>query len=625
MIAVNYSEIEDQLILPYQLLKIAIFEETKHLFEERPKIIEKWYKEAYQMTEDEIRNQYPPNGMSPSFKALYFFLTEGLYFQKHITKYMIKEAVLRYWETIVTNISSYIYNEFPEEVNLSLNEKTIDQTIEQDYLLTSMDNDYHMIRNIVAKKKEFKERGAGQLAADLIDNKGNFRGMAELRPTQTTHNALKEDQEDLWIRLVDSAYNALDEWTADVFDLITYLWLVSPKNNEGYIEFHSNDALRLRQTLDSEENAKELIIRERDRFNIMKRVVALSSMWVSLSDGKVITQEDKQYDFQDFKRMFDIGALRVAYDKNTGEAQGIYALQIKPTAILTPLINASSQMIGLLHIKVFQYSHQTQKEHKRLLRYIDRQWKMRIRLKSKLTQPFKISTLLKEMDVPIRYNWSDKKDKLENVLDDFKTDGVIKNWEYKESFDESVVGKKGWYKEWINYNIIIYPTDNLLEGYKKHVELPSQAILDQTILEKMHQISPKNISLGTEEERFVSSSKSAMRESASTVEAEVIEKTQKIGNLKNNDQEKAFQIEQQAFDFDLKEIKLSPEAMEQMMNHLNMSIRHAAEEIGIAHTTLSRYLRKEKKRQNNKNDEKMLNWLKEKTLIGVKKSITKLH
>lgn len=94
MITVNYAEIEDQLILPYQLLKIAIFEETKHLFEERPNIIEKWCKEAYQMTEDEIRNQYPPNRMSPSFKALYFFLTEGLYFQKHITKYMIKEPVL---------------------------------------------------------------------------------------------------------------------------------------------------------------------------------------------------------------------------------------------------------------------------------------------------------------------------------------------------------------------------------------------------------------------------------------------------------------------------------------------------------------------------------------------------
>ena len=42
-----------------------------------------------------------------------------------------------------------------------------------------------------------------------------------------------------------------------------------------------------------------------------------------------------------------------------------------------------------------------------------------------------------------------KKDKLENVLDDFKADGVIKDWEYTESFDESLVGKKGWYKNWI--------------------------------------------------------------------------------------------------------------------------------------------------------------------------------
>jgi hypothetical protein len=611
LLTTNYSEIEDQLILPYQLLKISIFEETKHLFEERPKIVKKWCEEAYQMTEDEVRNQYPPNGMSPSFKALYFFLTEGLYFQKKITKYMIRDAVQRYSESIIANISSFLYNEFPEDVNHSLNEKMIDQTMEQDYLYTSMDNDYHMIRKIVAKKEEFKERGVGQLAADLIDNKGNFRGMAELRPTQTDIG-LKEDQEDLWMKLVDSAYNSLDEWTADLFDLITYLWLVSPKNNEGYIEFHSNDALRLRQTPYSEENAKEVVIRERDRFNIMKRVAALSSMWVSLSEGKVVTQKDKQYDFQDFKRMFDIGAIRVAYDKNSGEAQGIYALQIKPTAILTPLIHASSQMIGLLHIKVFQYSHQTQKEHKRLLRYIDRQWKMRIRLKSKLTKPFKISTLLKEMDIPIRYNWSEKKDKLENVLDDFKTDIIIKDWEYTEYFDESLVGKKGWYKDWVNYSIIIYPTDNLIEGYKENLELSSQAMLDQGIFEKKSPV-PENNLLKTEEERFSTGLASAMKESATAIDTEIIEQVSYKRFLDKNEQTKTFEFEQQAFDLDEKEeIILSPEVMHEMLNRLNMSIRKAAEEIGISHTTLSRYIRKENKRQNKNNDKKMSNWLKDK-------------
>jgi transcriptional regulator with XRE-family HTH domain len=51
-----------------------------------------------------------------------------------------------------------------------------------------------------------------------------------------------------------------------------------------------------------------------------------------------------------------------------------------------------------------------------------------------------------------------------------------------------------------------------------------------------------------------------------------------------------------------------------MMDAQNMSTRQTAEEIGITHTTLSRYLRKENKRQNKNNDEKMLYWLKEKTI-----------
>lgn len=73
---------------------------------------------------------------------------------------------------------------------------------------------------------------------------------------------------------------------------------------------------------------------------------------------------------------------------------------------------------------------------------------------------------------------------------------------------------------------------------------------------------------------------------------------------------------QQSFNFGMDmEISLSPETMIETMDSLNMSIRKTAEEIGIAHTTLSRYLRRENKRQNNKNDEKMLGWLKEKKKI----------
>ena len=586
MRTISYSEIEDQFILSYPFLKIVIFEETKHLFEERPNIVNKWYKEAYEMTEDEFKNHYPPNEMSQSFKVLYIFFTEELYHYSPITKLMIKEGVQRYSEIIYTTVSDFIYNDLPEEVHHSLNEKTINETLQQDYIFTSMDNDYNMIRNIVAKKSRFKKTYTGDLAADLIDTKGKFRGMAELRPKHNTHITLKKDQEDLWMKLVDSTYNALDEWTADLFDLITYLWLTSEKNEEGYIEFHSNDALRLKQLQDPKDE-EGLVIRERDRFNIMKRVVTLLSMWVSLSEGELNTEEDKEYDIQDFKRMFDIGTLRVAYDKKTGEAKGIYAVQLKPASILTPLINASSQMIGLLHIKVFQYSHKTQKEHKRLLRYLDRQWKMRIRLKSKMTQPFKISTLLKEMDIAIRYNWSQKKDKLENVLDDFKADGVIKDWEYTESFDESLVGQRNWHKIWYSHSIIIYPTDIVItenqKGFSSYIKQDHKKLIEHVNHETQDSI--KDSSPKTPE--FLDKKPKPVAEEY---------------------------FEQQSFNFTQNEIVLSPEIMKKTMKVMNMSIRQTAQEIGIAHTTLSRYLRNENKRQNNKNDEKMLNWLKGKTL-----------
>lgn len=75
------------------------------------------------------------------------------------------------------------------------------------------------------------------------------------------------------------------------------------------------------------------------------------------------------------------------------------------------------------------------------------------------------------------------------------------------------------------------------------------------------------------------------------------------------------EAQQQAFDFEnMEDMILTPETMKQMMDAQNMSIRQTAEEIVIAHTTLSLYLLKENKRQIKNNDEKMLNWLKEKAI-----------
>ncbi|MED3689800.1 hypothetical protein P4534_13395 [Peribacillus butanolivorans] len=604
----KYENIPDSLILNYELLKISIYEENKALFDDRRYILEKWKQEAYHMTEEEVRKQAPGYTMGLSFRALYSLFTQTLYFEQPISKNMIKKAVNAYKDTIKVILAGHFINEFPtDEIKRSVNEEKIDEALHRDYIYSSMDMDFHLMRDIVTKKKDFKEGETGLLATEIIDNRGKFRGLAELRPHELQTTEITSDQQEMWLELIESTINSLDEMTADLFDLITYLWMVTPKSPDGYIEFHSNDALRLRNLKKRSAHGREIDFREEDRFNIMKRVAALSSIWVSLGDEqvKVVQTQDIQdnelYEFKDFQRMFEIGKMRVAYDKKTGQPKGIYAVQVKPSPILTPYLDGPNQSLGVLDLKVFQYSHFTQREHKRLTRYLNLQWKIRT-LKRTLQQPFKVSTLLKVMDFSPRYNGVQIRDKFENVLDQLKADSVIESWTYSEEIDEERVGKKGWVNNyWSKVNVIILPTEMVVRENQKKLMINSSRLVNEEILERMNLIDQENpYSLS---ENF----ELAQVESAVSNDSGLI--------LGMPSATPSIDI-QQSFNFGMDmEISLSPETMMETMDSLNMSIRKTAEEIGIAHTTLSRYLRKENKRQNNKNDEKMLKWLKEKKKI----------
>jgi hypothetical protein len=600
----EYESIPGHLILNYKLLKVVIYEESKSLFEDRPYILQTWKQDAYHLTEEEIQHETPSNAISPSFRALFFLFTQTICFNQHITKHLIQEAVTKHRDTIKILLAGHFIQEFPEEeVKRSLNEEKISEALNREYIYSSMDIDYHLMRDIVTKKKDFKEGETGHLATQIIDNRGKIRGLAELRPHDTQVAELSSDQQEMWLELIESTLSSLDEMTADLFDLITYLWMVTPKNREGYIEFHSNDALRLRNLKKRSSNGREIDFREEDRFNIMKRVAALSSIWVSMGEQKikVINTQDMKdkelYKFKDFQKMFEIGKIRVAYDKKTGEAKGIYAVQVKPTSVLTPYLEGPNRSIGLLDLKVFQYSHFTQREQKRLTRYLNLQWKIRT-VRRSLHQPFKVSTLLKVMDFSSRYNGVEIRDKFEAILDELQKDGVLNSWAYTEEINEDKIGKKGWLKNyWEKLNIILLPTDLVIkENQKSLLEHTRQPIDEKMMIEQIHQTSTKEVGIHSEDPPLFE-----------WTQAETAASTEVI-SVSSDDQ-----AEQQVLDLgEDSPVRLTPETMKETIDSLGISIRQSALEIGIAHTTLSRYIRKENKRQNKNNDAKMLNWLKEK-------------
>lgn len=415
------------------------------------------------------------------------------------------------------------------------------------------------------------------MGTELIDNQGTLHGFAELRPAPLFQTEAEVDQT-YGLNLLETTLSSLDELTADIFDLVSYQWMTGKRDSEGFIEFHSDDALLLRH-YEKGEAPDKLKFKERDRFTIMRRVAALSSVWIALNDGpervKIVNASEidsKLYNFQDFKRMFDVGSVRIAFDKKTNKPKGIYALQIKPSTLLQPYLDGTKSSLGVLDLKVFKYSYVSQREHKRLTRYLSRQWKIRS-IKGTVNQPFKIATLLNEMNFPARLNGVQLRDRFEEVLDDLQRDEVIANWCYTEEIDEARVGKRGWVQSyWSQISIVITPPSTVMLGNKKKITLPNAPLEN----------APAETNVSTNE----------------PIETEytevVVEKT-----------------EQTEFIFEAPEKiqALTPELMRAKIDELGYSIRKAADEMGISHTTLSRYIARKIKRHNKDNDQKMMMWL----------------
>lgn len=566
----DYQALSDTKILNYEQRKVAVFEEVKKLFTELPFLLDLWYQDAY-LTPPTDKNQLAPGEeVSESFRSIYHLIIEELSDFKRSTKRIIRNTVENFEDTIKEHVSPFL---------VELVEQTADIPLaERDYIYANTSTPFHLMRNIVTNKTNFSEKETGFMGTELVDNQGTLHGFAELRPAPLFQTEA-DPSPNYGIDLLETTLSSLDELTADIFDLVSYQWMTGKRDAEGFIEFHSDDALLLRH-YEKGEIPEKIKFKERDRFNIMRRVAALSSVWITLHDGpervKIVNASEidsKLYNFQDFKRMFDVGSVRIAFDKKTNKPKGIYAIQIKPSTLLQPYLDGTKSSLGVLDLKVFKYSYVSQREHKRLTRYLSRQWKIRS-IKGTVNQPFKIATLLSEMNFPARLNGGQLRDRFEEVLDDLQRDEVIADWSYTEEIDESRVGKRGWIQNyWSQISVQITPPSVVLLENKKKISLPNAPLAES---------APAETKPSTNE----------------PIEAEytevIVEKTEQTEFV---------------FETPKKVQELTPEIMRAKIDELGYSIRKAAEEIGISHTTLSRYMARKIKRHNKDNDQKMMMWL----------------
>ncbi|MGE7636015.1 helix-turn-helix domain-containing protein [Bacillus paramycoides] len=506
---------------------------------------------------------------SPSFTALVSWLEKKQ--ESGITLLQIYAKIDSYKEEIYTEIEGFIEKEF-QNVALSNsiileNDQNIDKTNivnHEDYYEVNNSAVYYKLRDGIAKN-QFEEDENSKVLQYPIETKSS-NGVAQLSSHKDEDLRLTNTEEAArWNTLVDDVMSNMDDLTADCLDAITIQWINEAKSPDEFIDFSYEQVLEMCNIPKTIVKNKEYY-RAEDKIKIAKRIAALASIFIYLNDdNEVVVLNDRDDEGERLelkreviKRLFVLDSVVLWRHSVTNEYMGIESCRIKPGSFLTNYLYGSNNTTALLSKKALEYNSYRHKYHKRLIRYLTWQWRIR-QMYSSLKKPYSIGGdkgLLSVMDIPKDWKPNRIREQLENVLMDLENEKVISHWEYSDPLDEQQIGKRNWFKNYYaNLGITILPPEEMLQSMdrvigKKSIEEPLEQLPEVTVVEEV-------------------------RKTVESVE----------------------QIEKKIRDQILK-----------VHNEKKVSIREIADEISISPSTLSRFCNYKTKRLSKKALEKLTKW-----------------
>ena len=506
---------------------------------------------------------------SPSFTALVSWLEKKQ--ESGITLVQIYAKIDSYKEEIYKEIEGFIEKEF-QDIALSSsivveNNQNIDKTNivnHEDYYEVNNSAVYYKLRDGIAKN-QFEEDELSKVLQYPIETKSS-NGVAQLSSHKDEDLRLTNIEEAArWNTLVDDVMSNMDDLTADCLDAITIQWINEAKSPDEFIDFSYEQVLEMCNIPKTVVKNKEYY-RAEDKIKIAKRIAALASIFIYLNDdNEVVVLNDRDDDGERLelkreviKRLFVLDSVVLWRHSVTNEYMGIESCRIKPGSFLTNYLYGSNNTTALLSKKALEYNSYRHKYHKRLIRYLTWQWRIR-QMYSSLKKPYSIGGdkgLLAVMDIPKDWKPNRIREQLENVLMDLENEKVISHWEYSDPLDEQQIGKRNWFKNYYaNLGITILPPEEMLQSMdrvigKKSIEEPEEQLPEVTVVKEVK----KTV------------------ESVEQIEKKIREQILKVHNEKK------------------------------------VSIREIADEISISPSTLSRFCNYKTKRLSKKALEKLTKW-----------------
>ncbi|MGX5585852.1 helix-turn-helix domain-containing protein [Bacillus thuringiensis] len=506
---------------------------------------------------------------SPSFTALVSWLEKKQ--ESGITLLQIYAKIDSYKEEIYKEIEVFIEKEFQNLVHTNSlileNDQNIDKpniVNHEDYYEVNNSAVYYKLRDGIAKN-QFEEDEISKVLQYPIETRSS-NGVAQLSSHKDEDLRLTNIEEAArWNTLVDDVMSNMDDLTADCLDAITIQWINEAKSPDDFIDFSYEQVLEMCNIPKTVVKNKEYY-RAEDKIKIAKRIAALASIFIYLNDeNEVVVLNDRDDDGERLelkreviKRLFVLDSVVLWRHSVTNEYMGIESCRIKPGSFLTNYLYGSNNTTALLSKKALEYNSYRHKYHKRLIRYLTWQWRIR-QMYSSLKKPYSIGGdkgLLAVMDIPKDWKPNRIREQLENVLMDLENEKVISHWEYSDPLDEQQIGKRNWFKNYYtNLGITILPPEEMLQSMdrvigKKSIEEPQEQLPEVKVVKEIK----KTV------------------ESVEQIEKKIRDQILKVHNEKK------------------------------------VSIREIADEISISPSTLSRFCNYKTKRLSKKALEKLTKW-----------------
>ncbi|PDY16861.1 MULTISPECIES: helix-turn-helix domain-containing protein [Bacillus cereus group] len=506
---------------------------------------------------------------SPSFTALVSWLEKKQ--ESGTTLVQIYAKIDSYKEEIYKEIEGFIDKEFQNIASSSSiiveNDQNIEETSivnHEDYYEVNNSAVYYKLRDGIAKN-QFEEDELSKVLQYPIETKSS-NGVAQLSSHKDEDLRLTNIEEAArWNTLVDDVMSNMDDLTADCLDAITIQWINEAKSPDEFIDFSYEQVLEMCNIPKTVVKNKEYY-RAEDKIKIAKRIAALASIFIYLNDeNEVVVLNDREDEGERLelkrevvKRLFVLDSVVLWRHSVTNEYMGIESCRIKPGSFLTNYLYGSNNTTALLSKKALEYNSYRHKYHKRLIRYLTWQWRIR-QMYSSLKKPYSIGGdkgLLAVMDIPKDWKPNRIREQLENVLMDLENEKVISHWEYSDPLDEQQIGKRNWFKNYYtNLGITILPPEEMLLSMdrvigKKSIEEPQEQLPEVTVVKEIK----KTV------------------ESVEQIEKKIRDKILKVHNEKK------------------------------------VSIREIADEMSISPSTLSRFCNYKTKRLSKKALEKLTKW-----------------